>query len=363
MGVVTGHSVITRAERTSITLKKPAGMRTGDTMVAIVNVWATGLTFTPPSGWTQQAVQASTSGLAGTVAVFTRIWEGDEGEYTFGWGSTHWSSGVVVSASAESPLLFGTKAGSGTEPEAPSLTTASENNLLLYIAANSGGTSTTMPAGYTELAASSNAIAVGWARKVTIGASGAKVGTMGLSQSWETIAVALPSDPSLSILAGAEPANAAGSAKPEKQIQAWQVQAATSGTAKAIAIRNTATWNASRCLLGLYADNAGTPGALLGHAVLWEPATDTIDYVLADLIANVTVEEGVKYWLAVLSVGGTNTIGSKGGTGSYRASTQSTFTALAETTEWASAEAQEGDIALLGTPAPEGSSERFAMLP
>lgn len=68
-------------------------------------------------------------------------------------------------------------------------------------------------------------------------------------------------------------------------------------------------------VLGVYADNAGVPGTLLGEATCSGAALVTNGWCVATLASTITPTKGTKYWLAYLPVGGTFSVLLTTGTG------------------------------------------------
>lgn len=98
--------------------------------------------------------------------------------------------------------------------------------------------------------------------------------------------------------------------------------AAASGTITQVFIYcrgNTGT--ATPLLLGMYADSAGTPGALLGLSnSLTIPNGQAAGWIECDMTAAVAIVSGTTYWVAMSDNGGSATFayGTSGGVGSGR---------------------------------------------
>lgn len=91
----------------------------------------------------------------------------------------------------------------------------------------------------------------------------------------------------------------------EKEAVALQFTAAHSGVVSSIAfhtgkVESTCT----SVLVGIYADNAGAPGTLLGeYTVAGKPATNT--WIEAHNLSGITITKGQVYWIAAMPLGGT----------------------------------------------------------
>ena len=117
--------------------------------------------------------------------------------------------------------------------------------------------------------------------------------------------------------------NVAGSA------EAFQTTATTTGTVATLSVYVDAPSRATALTAGLYTDNAGHPGALLGQGTLNGPTPGAWNVVSMPAI---TVTSGSRYWIALLSPTGGGTLGFRdrccgNGTAS-ETSSQSSLTAL-----------------------------------
>jgi 3-hydroxymyristoyl/3-hydroxydecanoyl-(acyl carrier protein) dehydratase len=121
---------------------------------------------------------------------------------------------------------------------------------------------------------------------------------------------------------------------------AWQVEATESFTVAELELHGTSeAWTGVTSVkLGIFADNAGAPGALLGQATFaGTPGTNTWIAVSG---LSVPVVAGTKYWLGAVPIGGTARIAkTEGGTATVRKSKKFTYNELTETTEWEAAQA------------------------
>jgi hypothetical protein len=114
--------------------------------------------------------------------------------------------------------------------------------------------------------------------------------------------------------------------------EAFQYTATTSGTANGVQVYLNGTNQASQVVVGLYTDNNGKPGTLLGQTTITTPVNGT--WNTATLPTGVSITSGTNYWLAVLGPKSQGTIGfrdkASGGVGSHTSS-QSNLTSLPAT--------------------------------
>lgn len=84
---------------------------------------------------------------------------------------------------------------------------------------------------------------------------------------------------------------------------AWRYQAGGSFTAKVMAIATGSGFNSGEYVrLGIYADDSGEPGDLLGYSNEIEGAdTTAFTWYFATLVADVNIVENNYYWLAVIT--------------------------------------------------------------
>ncbi len=149
-----------------------------------------------------------------------------------------------------------------------------------------------------------------------------------------TVTVDNTAPPPASFLFGdqtVEPAsdfNAAGLA------EAFQATAAAAGTVTQLSVYIDAGSTAAKIVAGLYANNAGHPGALLGQGTLNTPVAGAWNNVQ---IPSVAVTSGATYWIAILGPSGSGTIKFRdrccGGGATVEASSQQALTTLPAT--WA----------------------------
>ena len=117
------------------------------------------------------------------------------------------------------------------------------------------------------------------------------------------------------------------------QAEAFKTTATGTGSMNKLSFYLDATSAAASVTVGLYADNAGSPGSLLGQATLSSPAKGAWNSVT--LATPVSVTGGTAYWIALLGPTGTGTIQFRdhgNGTGSVAStSTQTNLTSLPST--------------------------------
>jgi hypothetical protein len=87
--------------------------------------------------------------------------------------------------------------------------------------------------------------------------------------------------------------------------EAFQYTATNGGTATQLTVYVDASSTATKLTAGLYADNAGHPGALLGQGTLNSPVAAAWNNVP---IPSVSVTNGASYWIALLSPSGAGTL-------------------------------------------------------
>lgn len=154
----TGTALAAAAARTSSAIPVPAGVASGDLVIAAVYA-ENGLAVTAPTGagtWTQLGNGGFLSGANGFRLFWKRATGADTGTYAFTHASQT-SAGIAFRltgalASGTPVELLGTPAAvSGTAPPAQSGTTTGSDELLVYIAFSNGFTTGwTPPTGYTE---------------------------------------------------------------------------------------------------------------------------------------------------------------------------------------------------------------------
>jgi len=81
--------------------------------------------------------------------------------------------------------------------------------------------------------------------------------------------------------------------------EVYRLVAATSGTAETLALRLDPDSTATKLVLGLYADDGGEPGALLGSGALNAPAAGS--WATAQLPSGIALTAGRPYWFALLN--------------------------------------------------------------
>ena len=112
---------------------------------------------------------------------------------------------------------------------------------------------------------------------------------LALSQASGAVSVVLLGD---QVVEPKADSNVAGSA------EAFQTTATTTGTVATLSVYVDAPSRATALTAGLYADNAGHPGALLGQGTLNGPTPGAWNLVSMPAI---TVTSGSRYWIALLS--------------------------------------------------------------
>ncbi|HMJ33998.1 MAG TPA: Ig-like domain-containing protein [Baekduia sp.] len=83
------------------------------------------------------------------------------------------------------------------------------------------------------------------------------------------------------------------------QAEAWPFTAATAGTAATVSLYVDPSSTASGAELGIYADNAGVPGTILGQGTLTSPTAGWNTAV----VPGFSVTAGSQYWIAIFGTG------------------------------------------------------------
>jgi hypothetical protein len=99
---------------------------------------------------------------------------------------------------------------------------------------------------------------------------------------------------------------------PPGQAYAFQYSAASSGLGAIIRLYVDAATSAPSIGLGLYADDAGVPGALLAQSTIERP---TLGAWNSAPLPGVSLSQGSTYWIAVLNPAGSGTLAVRGATG------------------------------------------------
>lgn len=139
----------------TLTINKPGGVVANDVMVAAISVrGGSATTITPPAGWT--LVRAIDNGTTIRMAVYFKVATGGEpASYTWTFDSSQKASGGIqaysnVDTIAPIDAENGQATPSGTQHSTPSITTYSNNEMLVASFSIARGTTFTPPAGMTE---------------------------------------------------------------------------------------------------------------------------------------------------------------------------------------------------------------------
>jgi hypothetical protein len=144
------------AVTTSLVLPRPAGVATGDVLVAVVDVVGAPA-VTAPAGWTQ--VRSDISGTGTTSLLQAVYWHlagaFEPATWTWALATAHGASGGILAYSGvdtASPIQTssGQTGSTGTAIVAPTLTTTAANSMLAGFFGMSGQRTITPPAGMTE---------------------------------------------------------------------------------------------------------------------------------------------------------------------------------------------------------------------
>ncbi|MGZ4411105.1 MAG: galactose oxidase-like domain-containing protein [Gaiellaceae bacterium] len=138
--------------------------------------------------------------------------------------------------------------------------------------------------------------------------------------------------PPTTFLLGDQAIEAKGDQNPAGLAEAFQWTSGNTGTVTRLSVYVDASSTATKISVGLYTDNAGHPGTLLGQGTISSPTGAAWNDVAVSAAA---VVSGTKYWIALLGPNGSGTLHFRdrccgGGTGA-ETSSQTTLTALPAT--------------------------------
>ena len=176
------------AGSTSLTINAPAGVLANDVMVAHLVVRGSTTVITPPAGWT--LIRRDNTGSSIGVALYDKIATAAEPtSYTWTFNSAQQASGGIVAYSGVNTATpVDASSGlynSGTlTTTAPSVTTTSANDRLLYFAGVTINTTVTPPSGMTQqwiTTTADTASEMADQALSSVGATGSRVGTLGVS--------------------------------------------------------------------------------------------------------------------------------------------------------------------------------------
>jgi hypothetical protein len=148
-----GASSANNTTATTIVLPKPAGVVSGDAMLAAV-AFRGNPTITPPAGWT--LVRQDINGNTHRQAIFVRVAGGSEpASFTFTLSSAQSAAGGIVAYSGVDPntpvdVHGGQVNASSTSATAPSVTTTGPDRMLVAFYATPNLTTFTAPSGMAE---------------------------------------------------------------------------------------------------------------------------------------------------------------------------------------------------------------------
>lgn len=179
------------AAREELSVAKPAGVVHYDVMLLIVYLETTGKPISV-AGWTLLGSRMDLATPGFSVAVFAKVYEGEAGPYIVEWEGSA-KVGVAAAIAAYSgckglPTISSQKASasSSTTVEAPTLTTTSANNMLVFLASQQGSGTWTQPASFTGRVTAGFDIADH--EQAAAGASGAKTATLSVA-AWNAAAL------------------------------------------------------------------------------------------------------------------------------------------------------------------------------
>lgn len=150
--VAASSNATTGGGATSLAINKPAGVASGNVMVATLTGTGTGA-LTPPAGWT--VVKDTTQGTASRQITYYRVAGGSEGaSYSWGLGTTRQASGGIIAYSGvngTAPIdASATASGASGNAVAGSVTTSAANDEVIIASGFNINTTVTAPAGTTQ---------------------------------------------------------------------------------------------------------------------------------------------------------------------------------------------------------------------
>ncbi|KKT72903.1 MAG: Glucan endo-1,3-beta-D-glucosidase [Microgenomates group bacterium GW2011_GWA2_44_7] len=176
---------------TSLSIGAPAGVVSGNVMVAQVTVRGATTAITPPSGWSLIRRDNTSSSLGN--ALYYKVSSGSEpASYSWSFNSSQKASGWVVAYAGvnnSSPIdaHSGKYNDSTATITAPSVTTTGSNDRLLFIVTVTTSTTITPPSGFTQRVIATNTgnstSYVADKALTSSGATGNQIGTEGSSYS------------------------------------------------------------------------------------------------------------------------------------------------------------------------------------
>lgn len=153
-----GASAAGNTTGTTLVIPAPAGVASGDVLLAAVGVRGSP-GITPPSGWT--LARSDQVGFTVKQSVYWKVaGSAEPASYTFTFGSSQGASGTIVAytgVDTSAPVdVAGGQTGDGTAPPtAPSVTTTTANDRLVAFFGLAAATGIGAPAGMTERAEAS----------------------------------------------------------------------------------------------------------------------------------------------------------------------------------------------------------------
>ena len=141
----------------SLSINVPAGTASGDVLVAAIAVKPTGITITPPAGWTSVNRVDQTAGDANSQEVFYHVATASEPasySWTFSAPPVSATGGIVsyrgTDTTAPVDVFSGNVTPSATSHTATGVTTTTPNNMVISAHSFSSSATWTPPAGMTE---------------------------------------------------------------------------------------------------------------------------------------------------------------------------------------------------------------------
>jgi CSLREA domain-containing protein len=188
----------------SITIARPAGVTTGDVLLASIAQPNDGA-VTPPAGWT--LIRSDVQGTSVRQDLFYRVATGSEpASYVFNLAQSGQSAGAIVAydgVDTTSPIdVHGGQANTASASyTAPSVTPTVSGATLVAFYANTTGTVTTPPAGMTERAdhpSAAGATEIADEELVSAGSTGTRTATGTSSVNIGQLVALTPDDPAAS---------------------------------------------------------------------------------------------------------------------------------------------------------------------
>lgn len=140
----------------TMTVSRPSGVTDGDLLIAVTFEHRTGVSITPPAGWTLVDSVAATAPQVSAMRLYTKTADSEPSTSNWGW-SNGWSGGIVIvavrRASGLADHAFTVVTAATATPTAPSIFAAAGGLLLCFAASRITGSAitSTPPSAMTEI--------------------------------------------------------------------------------------------------------------------------------------------------------------------------------------------------------------------